>query len=308
MNFKHLKTFITVARCGNFSVAAAKLHTVQSAVSRHITTLERELDVCLFERNTRNVKLTAAGEAFFNHAKAIISHCETAKTDTQLIAAGKKGVLRIGYVSSACAHFLPQLLRHFRQDEPNIDIKIYELTAAEQLNAFSDNMLDIGFSRPVVGGYDGRVERKHLCDDPIYAVVAQEHPLAQHAHLALDDIASFPLALFARAHAPSLFDTLTNAFYKQNIEPDLHDEPISMQALLTHVASGNSVALVPGCVRNLQTTHCTFIPLATPLYVSLEMHWLKQPSSTADTWLQWCDNQTEQLSTLMNAAGFSAHR
>lgn len=306
MNFKHLKTFIAVARSGNFSVAAAQLHTVQSAVSRHITALEAELGVTLLTRNTRNVVLTEPGEAFFNHAKAILSHCETAKTDTQLIAEGKKGVLRIAYVSSACAHFLPQMLRSFRQHEPNIDIQIYELTAAEQLNAFNDNLLDIGFSRRAEGNDEGRVERKHLCDDPIFAVVAQEHVLAQKQSVALSDLAPYPLALFARAHAPSLFDTLTNAFYKQGVEPNLHDEPISMQALLTHVASSQSVALVPGCVRNLQTTHCKFIPLAIPLHVSLEMHWLKKPSATAKTWLQWCDLQTEQLANLMKASGFSA--
>jgi DNA-binding transcriptional LysR family regulator len=304
LNFKHLKTFITVARSGSFSVAAAHLHTVQSAVSRHISALERELGVCLFERDTRNVKLTASGEAFLGHAKAILSHCETATTDTQLIAEGKKGVLRIGYVSSACAHFLPQLLRHFRQDEPNIDIQIYELTASEQLNTFTENMLDIGFSRPVDGGYEGLLVRKHLCDDPIFAVVSNEHPLSQSTSIALTDVAPYPLALFARAHAPSLFDTLTNAFYKQGIEPSIQDEPISMQALLTHVASSHSVALVPGCVRNLQTTYCQFIPLAIPLHVSLEMHWLKKNTATAYTWLKWWDSHAEQLAKLIEATGF----
>lgn len=304
MNFKHLKTFITVARCGSFSAAAGYLHTVQSAVSRHINALEGELGVCLFERDTRNVKLTAPGEAFFGHAKAILSHCETAKTDTQLIAEGKKGVLRIGYVSSACAHFLPQLLRRFRQDEPNIGIEIHELTAAEQLNTFRDNMLDIGFSRPVVGSYEGLVERKHLCDDPIFAVVAEDHPLAQKECVALGDLVPYSLALFARAHAPSLFDTLTNAFYKQGIEPNIHDEPISMQALLTHVASSQSVALVPGCVRHLQTTQCKFIPLAIPLHVSLEMHWLKTPGATAQTWLKWCDNHADKIDKQLNISVF----
>lgn len=289
MNFKHLKTFIEVANCKSFSVAATRLHTVQSAISRHINALEEELGISLFERNTRHVALTASGEVYFAHAKAILNHCEQAKNDAQLVAQGKQGVLRIGYLSSACAHFLPSILRRFNEFVPNIDVKIFEMTAAQQLHAFVEGSIDIGFSRPIDYGYDGLIRHKHLSNDPIYLVVNDSHPLAQKDTARLTDLTPYSLTLFARDQASSLFDTIISAFHQHEIRPKVHSEPISMQALLTQVASSQTVALVPGCVRNLQTKQCCFIPLDIPLFTPLEMHWTASPSATAKTWLHWCE-------------------
>lgn len=293
MNFKHLTTFVELAHYGNFSLTATHLHTVQSAVSRHIRALEEDLGVILFERSTRHMALTAPGEVFLKHAQAILAHCEQARTDTRLVADGKKGLLRIGYMSSACAHFLPQLLRRFSDQEPGVEVKIYEMTAGQQLRAFSEGTLDIGFSRPVESGYEGLIECRHLLDDPIFLVVSDIHPLAQAAKVDLHQLTLYPLTLFARGHAPSLFDLLISAFHQRGMQPHVHSEPTSMQALLTQVASGQSVALVPGCVSNLQTQNCRFVPLEGPLHVSLEMHWQANPGATARHWLDWCDRQTD---------------
>jgi DNA-binding transcriptional LysR family regulator len=287
MNFKHLNTFITLSHCKSFSVAATRLHTVQSAISRHINQLETELGVTLVNRNTRNVSLTEAGETFLKHTQAIISHYEQAKSEVQLIDQGKKGLLRIGYMSSACAHFLPEILKNFAESEPLIDIEIHDMTAAQQLESLSEGRLDIGFSRPIDGKNKRLIKHRHLYNDPILLVVSQTHPLASRNSVSLSYIADFPLILFTRTHAPSLFDTLINAFYQEGIRPKLLSEPTSMQALLTQVASSQSVGLVPGCVRNLQTQYCRFIPVTPSLQVALEMHWPVNPSTTAQTWLDW---------------------
>ena len=293
MNFKHFTTFVEVARCGSFSVAATRLHTVQSAVSRHINALEEELGVSLLQRSTRRVSLTAAGEVYLKHVQAILDHCEQARREAQLVASGKRGVLRIGYMSSACAHFLPQMLRRFREWAPGVEVQIHEMTAAQQLEAFSDGMLDIGFSRPVESGYEGLIRRRHLLDDPIFLVVSDIHPLARETEVDLRQLEPWPLTLFARAEAPSLFDLLIGAFHQQGMQPHVHSEPATMQALLTLVASSDSVALVPGCVRNLQTLGCRFVPLAHPLSVSLEMHWQPDPGPIVEHWLDWCERQTD---------------
>ncbi|MDO6460138.1 LysR substrate-binding domain-containing protein [Granulosicoccaceae sp. 1_MG-2023] len=295
MNFKHAATFVEVARSGSFSVAATRLHTVQSAISRHIHALEEDLGVTLLERSTRRVSLTAAGEVYLAHVQAILAHCEQARHHAQLVANGKQGVLRIGYMSSACAHFLPRLLRRFAEQEPGVEVQIDEMTAAQQLDAFSEGSLDIGFSRPVEAGYEGLIQRRHLLDDPICLVVSDRHPLAGSRAVALAQLAPYPLTLFARAHASGMFDLLISAFHQQGMQPQVQSEPTTMQALLTQVASSQNVALVPGCVRNLQTLGCCFVPLAQPLSVSLEMHWQAEPAATARRWLAWCNSQTDLI-------------
>ncbi len=298
MNFKHLTTFVEVARCRNFSTAALHLHTVQSAISRHINSLEEDLGVTLLERNTRHVELSSAGVVFLKNAQAILAHCEQAAYDAQLVANGKQGLLRIGYMSSACAHFLPQLLRQFTQQEPNIDVQINEMTAAQQLHAFSEGTIDIGFSRPIEGGYDGLIKRRHLSNDPICVVVADTHPLATYTEIDLDDLAPYALTLFSRAHAASLFDGIVSAFHQQGIQPFVQSEPTTMQALLTQVASSQSVAMVPSCVRNLQTQSCQFIPLKQSLFVALEMHWQANPIATVQTWLNWCESHEKLINDM----------
>lgn len=289
MNFKHLKTFVEVAHCGSFSLAATRLNTVQSAVSRHIHALEDELNVVLFQRNTRQVELSEAGSVFLKHVEAILLHYEHAKKHASNIAHGKQGVLRIGYLGSVCAYFMPDLIKRFKVENPRIDIKVFEMTASEQLDAFTNGVIDIGFSRPLSLQYGGLIHARKLLDDPILSVVSCDHELADHAVMSLKKLAQQPLILFSRRHAPSLFDTLINGFHQHQLEPQIVSEPTSMQALLTEVASGDSAALVPSCIGNLQTTGCQFIPLDEPLSIPLEMHWSCQVSAITQRWLDWFD-------------------
>lgn len=295
MNFKHLRTFVEVAHCKNFSHAATRLHTVQSAISRHITALEREIHVTLLERNTRVVELTPAGERFLEHAEAILKHCALAKEDAQLVESGEKGLLRIGYLSSACVHFIPHLLRSFSKLNNGVTIKITEMSVSQQLQAFTEGAIDIGFSRSIEKTHEGLLKEIHVFDDPICAVVAHDHPDADKTELSLASIANHPLILFARAHAPSLFDNLMSAFHYQQLKPNVVSEPKSMQALLTEIASSQCVALVPSCIRNLHTQGCTFIPLQSPMHAELKMLWPTKPNATTLSWLNWYGNHGQDI-------------
>lgn len=292
MNIKHLKSFVETAHCGSFSLAATRLHTVQSAISRHINGLEQSLNIQLFERTTRHVELTAAGKVFLQHIDDILVHLEQAKYEAQSVQSGKKGLLRIAYLSSACAHFMPHLVRKFHLSEPHIEVQIFEMTVSEQRDAFSEGRIEIGFSRPIETGYEALIQRKHLTNDPIVVAIADTHPLAHRETLSLNDVGAFPLTLFNRAHAQSMFDTIISAFHQANVQPNISDEPASMQALLTHIASNQSIGLVPSCIKNLQTEGCRFIPLDTALFVPLEMHWKMTPSATTKTWLSWFEKQS----------------
>ncbi|WOI36045.1 LysR family transcriptional regulator [Alteromonas sp. CI.11.F.A3] len=292
MNLKHMYTFVEVAQCKSFSLAATRLHTVQSAVSRHINALESSLNVKLFERTTRYVELTAPGKVFLRHVEDILAHYQQAQYETQRVANGKQGLLRIGYLSSACAHFMPELLKRFSLSEPLIDVQIFEMTAAQQLEAFSEGRIDIGFSRPIDGGYSGLINQQHLTDDPIVLVVSEAHPLSKNSSVNMADLAPYPLTLFAREQASSLFDAIISAFHRVKVQPKVSNEPSSMQALLTHIASTQHVALVPSCIKNLQTQGCEFISLTMPLSVPLEMHWQANGVPVTETWISWCASQT----------------
>ncbi len=287
MNFKHLKTFVKLAHSGSFSLAAQQLHTVQSAVSRHINALERELEVTLFSRTTRQVELTAAGAAFLQHAEGLLRQTEQARVDAQRVQSGAQGTLRIGYLSSACAAFLPLLLRDFAAHAGQVRIEIVEMTAAQQFAALHHGNIDVGFSRPVHQHPATTIHSRHLLNDPIVAVMADNHPLAGAPQLSLTQLNEHKLTLFARQQAPTLFDTIISAFHAQQLQPSVSSEPVTMQALLTQLSCSRDIGLVPGCVSRLQTDLCHFVPLSTPLTVSLEMHWQQHPNAVTKRWLSW---------------------
>lgn len=292
MNLKHLASFVEVANQANFSLAAQRLHTVQSAVSRHINALEEDLGVILLQRSTRHVELTDAGKTFFQDAERILRQCSQARRNAQDIANGRRGLLRIGYMSSACAHFLPALLRQFAEYTADVDVQIFEMTAAEQVEAFMSDTIDLGFSRPIDALWAPRINSRHLLNDPIVVVLPEHHPLARKSCLSLAQLADLPLTLFARRQAPSLFDALTTVFFQYGFQPNVTSEPVSMQALLTQVSGGKGVALVPSCVANLQTNGCRFVALKETVHVPLEMHWAEKTKPITDIWLYWFSEQT----------------
>ena len=290
MNFKHLQSFLLVAQHGSFSAAAQESHTVQSAISRHINALEEDIHVTLFTRNTRNVALTASGEVFLQHVHKIFQLCEHAKQDTWLVDHGKKGVLRIGYLSSVCAHFFPSILKQFTSQFPDIDLNVFEMTAFEQEEALSQGIIDVGFSRQLSGQQTTIINTMPLESDFLTLVVANHHELAQEQLVDLHQAASFPLILFSRDHAPSLFDTIISSFHNEKLQPNITNEPNSMQALLTLVASTNKIALVPNNISHLQTQGCNFVNLKTEIPIMLEMHWAEETTLATKTWLDWFSN------------------
>lgn len=287
MNFKYLNTFVSVAECSSFSQAAKQLHVVQSAISRHISTLETELGFVLFERSTRHVELTEAGRNFYNQVSTTYRQLEQAKTDSLMISNGKAGVLRIGYLSSVCSDFLPNLLRAFSSEYPDIEFEINDLTAEQQAFALENGSIDIAFTRTPNSRQLNHFHRTHLIDDHIVAVVSEHHPLANVSALTLEQLKTQPLTLFNRQQAPNLFDSIISAFHQQQLQPDVKYEPQNMQALLTQVASTQNIAIVPSSIRYLQSKGCVFIPIDQVISIALEMHWRKQGSPITNVWLDW---------------------
>ena len=130
MEIRHLRYFCVLAEQLHFTKAALLLHVAQPALSHQIKQLEEELGTQLVERSNRRVRLTAAGEVFLTRAARI--------------GQGETGSLVIGAISTAVCSILPELLRSFRREAPNISIDIREMEPAEQVEALRRETIDIG--------------------------------------------------------------------------------------------------------------------------------------------------------------------
>lgn len=261
MEIKTLKSFVAVATFKNFSTAARELNIVQPAISRQITNLEKELGVCLLWRNTREVRVTPAGESLLRDAKKIIASETAAKEQAQKAAEGKTGRLLIGYLGPACFTFIPDLVRMYATCYPEVEIKLREMTVQQQLDMFEVGQLDIGFSRSLPTAYHKEFSVEDIYMDTLIAVIPKRHPLAKSKSLRLHELQKERFILFSRLEAAGLFDQIISVCQEEKFAPAISSQPENMQMLLTEVAAGLGVSVVPACVKRMYTKGCVFVPI-----------------------------------------------
>ena len=115
VELRHLRYFVAVAEMENVSRAALKLHVSQPALSRQIRDLEDEIGFSLLERTAKSVRLTDAGRAFLDNARALLQNADEAVTKARAVASAEPTELHVGYSPTPTAEILPKTLRHFRR-------------------------------------------------------------------------------------------------------------------------------------------------------------------------------------------------
>ena len=279
MEIKTLKSFLFVATLKSFSAAARKLNTVQPAVSRHISDLEEELGVRLFWRNTREVKITAAGESLISDAQEILARARLAKEQARLAAKGKIGRLRIGYVGPACFSFIPWLVQDYIRQYPKVQVYLSEMSRSQQLSAFKSGQLDVGLSGPMSEAEkkDFLVERIYV--DTLVAVLPEDHPLAGAKKLKLQALKDDSFVMLKRSESVGMFDLILSLCQQETFVPAIFSQPENMQTVLTEVASGLGITILPRYVQKMYTKGCVFVPIQNlKPSVPTELHYLAHSS------------------------------
>ncbi len=288
MEIRTLKSFLAVASLKNFSAAARKLNTVQPAISRQISDLEKELGVRLFWRNTHKVKITAAGQNLLDNAQELLALERWAKEQARLAAQGKIGSLRIGYVGPACFSFIPWLVQDYSKLYPDVRIQLQEMPRRQQLHAFKTGQLDVGFSGPL-----SRTERKDFSVQRIYvdtliAILPEAHPLAKEKSLELNELKKDPFVMLKRSESVGMFDLIISSCQREKFVPVISSQPENMQTVLTEVASGLGVSVLPRYVRKMYSKGCVFIPIQDQKpSVPTELHYLSySPPPTVEAFVE----------------------
>lgn len=147
MNLQKYQAFITTIEYGSFTKAAERLDYSQSAISRMINDLEKEWGVILLERSRSGVCLTSDGLALFPYVKRVYAEYQNLQSQIDGINGLQSGIIRIGTFSSVATHWLPNIIKRFQEDYPNID---YELLLGDYTEIESwvrDGRVDCGFTR-----------------------------------------------------------------------------------------------------------------------------------------------------------------
>lgn len=261
MDIKTLKSFISVAENQSFSAAARALHTVQPVVSRHIIQLEESLGVSLFTRNSREVIITSAGKQLLVDGHKILAQIEEAKNNAKRADKGEIGTLKVAHLPSACLPFMAKLVNSFINSFPGVHVNLYEMTVSQQLEAFKNKQIDIGFSRPMPVSLKDDYISHTIFNDKLVAVVNEQHRLAGKTSINLAELNNEEFILFNREEAVELFDEILMMSNDVGFSPNIVSQPRHMQTLLTEVASGLGVAIGPYCIRKQHTEGCRFLML-----------------------------------------------
>jgi DNA-binding transcriptional LysR family regulator len=147
-----LRYFVAVAEELHFGRAAERVLVSQPALSRQIAGLEQQLDVRLFERTSRQVRLTDAGAVLLVEARRTLAQAERAVDIARRAGRGEVGRVRVGFLASASNSILPPVVRTFRTRYPSVALELNELLDDEQVRQLEEGQIDVGFLRAVPNG------------------------------------------------------------------------------------------------------------------------------------------------------------
>jgi len=190
LDVRRMRVLREVAVRGSFSAAAESLSFTQSAISQQIAALERETGTTLVQRNARGVRLTEAGEALVRHAEAILARLAEAEAELEAIAGLRGGRLRLAAFESAASTLMPLAIAAFRASHPGVELSMVMGEPEDVMPQLKAGELDLalGFDSRIRGEVDGIV-RMHMISDPMFLVMATDHPLAHKRNVKLADFA-----------------------------------------------------------------------------------------------------------------------
>ncbi|HSI87321.1 MAG TPA: LysR family transcriptional regulator, partial [Candidatus Methylacidiphilales bacterium] len=131
----HIRMFLVALEEGSLNRAAVRLRMSQSALSRHMQSLETEIGGTLFERTPNGIRATDAGHALAHSMPAVITAYESGVAEARRLARGQRDILRIGYLGSAAQTYLNPALAALRASNPGIKAKLLDLSPGEQITA-----------------------------------------------------------------------------------------------------------------------------------------------------------------------------
>lgn len=254
MELRQLSYFVAAAEECHFTRAAKRLHIAQSGLSAAVRSLERELGAALFVRNTRQVRLTAAGVALLAEARRTLAASAACVDAVAAVQGLLRGSLAIG--SLQCLHVvhLPSVLAGFLAAHPGLDIELRQGGSGELTSLVARGKLDVAFvSRPAVA--PDEVAVTSLATEPLVLALAPDHPLARAGRVPVAALAAERFVDFAPDWGTrDLVDSVVGARRVALEVTDVH-------SLLDLVACGLGVALVPQSF-SVKTDRVQFVGLA----------------------------------------------
>jgi DNA-binding transcriptional LysR family regulator len=245
MELRHLRYFVAVAEERHFTRAANRLRIAQPALSRQIRDLEAELGCALLDRLTRNVRLTAPGEALLAEARRLLGEIERLKETTKLAADGETGTIAIGYVPWITPQFLFPVLRDFRRRHPGIEIDLKEMAPLDQVQALANDRLHLGFAKFMATHAPAGVQAEGISQHRMSAVLPEGHPrIRKHRPIPLISLAGESFIFVQASEFSGYVQWIQNHCVESGFTPKVVRTAESPETALDLVRAGLGITLL----------------------------------------------------------------
>ena len=266
MNLRQLHHFLVLGELLNFRKASQKLNIVQPALTASIRRLEEVIGADLFERSTRSVSLTHAGQAALQEFQLALTHIDRAKQLALAAKSGAIGQISVGFVGSASFALLPASVRTFRTIYPDVQLSLFESTGNRIISLIKSGEIDVGLVRTPVQFSKG-TQLIPLQSQQLIAVVPLDSPWGSRfpsKSISLSKLAEAPFINFSQKESPLLHAAVINACRESGFIPNIVQEAIQVQTIVTLVESGLGVGLVPSVSTTHKPANARFLRLLKP--------------------------------------------
>lgn len=272
-------SFLVVAEELNFLRAAERLNLDRSALTRRIQRLEHALNFRLFERTTREVVLTQAGQSFYKENAKIFSHYAASIATSRRIAEGKDGHLRLAYMAFAATELMPAGIAAFCRAHPHIEVSVRYMRTQRQKLALANNEIDLGY---MIGPFNHPDYRTMVMrEDPLYVVAPPGHPLLRQPMITPMDLAEESIILGDMDEWGAYRRHLDDQFHTEGIDLKVRIEASNTLALIGLVAAGMGITIYPKSLINFIGERVEARPIAHPNFGSQTiLAWRRQNHST----------------------------
>lgn len=238
MNIQKYMAFIKTVEYGSFTKAAEALSYSQSGISRMINDLEKEWKLSILERGRTGVRLTSDGLKLLPHIRSVCDEYERLQSQVDELNGLQSGLIRIGTFSSVATHWLPNIIREFQKDFPNID---YELLLGDytEIEAWVlEGRVDFGFLRLPA---HPDLETIFLEQDKLLAILPENHPLAGYDLFPVSALCDYPFMLLEKGAKAEI----SEIFERSNLTPKVHFTTWDDYAIMSMVESGLGISILP---------------------------------------------------------------
>nr|WP_279169334.1 LysR substrate-binding domain-containing protein [Providencia huaxiensis] len=251
-----LRYFVAVAEELNFSKAAQRLNISQPPLSYAIKQLEEELELVLFERNSRQVKLRPEGVRLYKEALFILSHVSNLKN--LLHQADGNTHIRIGYVGSMMFRNFSALIASLEQQFPEITFDLIEDNSSEIILETDKGNIDIGFIH--INQLPVGIKNQTLHTEPFLLCVHESNIYADRNQIDLAEFQNENFIFFSRAASPSYYQMLLSMCISAGFFPKANDEAKHWLSIVAMVSQSLGVSIVPSCMKYCGLPNLKFLP------------------------------------------------